>query len=68
MLRSMYTGISGMKGFQTKLDVVSNNIANVNTFGFKKRKIYIFRFNEPNDARCYRTYSKRSRRPNIRGT
>ncbi|MBR7552894.1 flagellar basal body rod protein FlgG [Allobacillus sp. GCM10007491] len=36
MLRSMYTGISGMKGFQTKLDVVSNNIANVNTFGFKK--------------------------------
>ncbi len=36
MLRSMYTGISGMRGFQTKLDVVSNNIANVNTFGFKK--------------------------------
>ncbi len=39
MLRSMYTGISGMKGFQTKLDVVSNNIANVNTFGFKKGRI-----------------------------
>jgi flagellar hook protein FlgE len=36
MLRSMYSGISGMRGFQTKLDVVANNIANVNTFGFKK--------------------------------
>ncbi|SEP57242.1 flagellar basal body rod protein FlgG [Piscibacillus halophilus] len=39
MLRSMYTGISGMKGFQTKLDVVSNNIANVNTFGYKKGRL-----------------------------
>src|SRR5690625_4438848 len=36
MLRSMYAGISGMKGFQTKLDVVGNNIANVNTVGFKR--------------------------------
>ncbi|WP_066193868.1 MULTISPECIES: flagellar basal body rod protein FlgG [Gracilibacillus] len=36
MLRSMYAGISGMKSFQTKLDVVGNNIANVNTTGFKK--------------------------------
>lgn len=36
MLRSMYSGISGMKGFQTQLDVVGNNIANVNTSGYKK--------------------------------
>ncbi|WP_100373198.1 flagellar basal-body rod protein FlgG [Bacillus sp. FJAT-45037] len=36
MLRSMYSGISGMKNFQTKLDVIGNNIANVNTFGYKK--------------------------------
>lgn len=36
MLRSMYSGISGMRGFQTKLDVVGNNISNVNTSGFKK--------------------------------
>ncbi|QGH34542.1 flagellar basal body rod protein FlgG [Gracilibacillus salitolerans] len=36
MLRSMYAGISGMKSFQTKLDVIGNNIANVNTSGFKK--------------------------------
>ena len=36
MLRSLYSGISGMKNFQTKLDVIGNNIANVNTYGFKK--------------------------------
>ncbi|GGA63039.1 flagellar basal body rod protein FlgG [Ornithinibacillus halotolerans] len=39
MLRSMYAGISGMKNFQTKLDVIGNNIANVNTVGFKKGRI-----------------------------
>lgn len=32
----MYSGISGMKNAQTKLDVIGNNIANVNTYGFKK--------------------------------
>ncbi|WP_062048725.1 flagellar basal body rod protein FlgG [Bacillus sp. JCM 19034] len=36
MLRSMYSGISGLKNMQTKLDVIGNNIANVNTFGYKK--------------------------------
>jgi len=35
----MYSGISGMKNFQTKLDVIGNNIANVNTAGFKKGRI-----------------------------
>lgn len=35
MLRSMYSGISGMRVNQTKLDVVGNNIANVGTTGFK---------------------------------
>lgn len=39
MLRSMYSGISGLRNSQTKLDVVGNNIANVNTFGFKKGRI-----------------------------
>jgi len=35
MLRSMYSGISGMKVNQTKLDVIGNNLANVSTTGFK---------------------------------
>jgi len=39
MLRSMYSGISGLKNFQTKLDVIANNIANVNTYGYKKGRV-----------------------------
>ncbi len=39
MLRSMYSGVSGMRGFQTKLDVIGNNIANVNTAGFKSGRV-----------------------------
>lgn len=35
MLRSMYSAISGMQSFETMLDVVGNNIANVDTYGFK---------------------------------
>ncbi|WP_250673015.1 flagellar hook-basal body complex protein [Paraclostridium ghonii] len=36
MLKSMYSGISGMKSNQTKMDVVGNNVANVGTTAFKK--------------------------------
>ncbi|NRT73667.1 flagellar hook-basal body protein [Clostridium beijerinckii] len=39
MLRSMYSGISGMKANQTKLDVIANNIANVGTTSFKASKV-----------------------------
>ncbi|GGC01631.1 flagellar hook protein FlgE [Cellulomonas carbonis] len=35
MLRSLFSGISGLKAHQTMLDVTGNNIANVNTTGFK---------------------------------
>jgi flagellar hook protein FlgE len=35
MLRSLYSGISGLRSHQTMLDVTGNNIANVNTAGFK---------------------------------
>ncbi|WP_027338696.1 flagellar hook protein FlgE [Halonatronum saccharophilum] len=35
MLRSMFTGVSGMRSHMDKMDVISNNIANVNTTGFK---------------------------------
>lgn len=36
MLRGLYTAVSAMQTTEKKLDVVSNNIANVNTTGFKK--------------------------------
>ncbi|KEO82937.1 flagellar basal body rod protein FlgG [Tumebacillus flagellatus] len=39
MLRSLYSGISGMRGFQTKLDTIGNNVANVNTAGFKAGRV-----------------------------
>lgn len=39
MLRSMYSGVSGLRNFQTKLDVIGNNIANVNTVGFKASRV-----------------------------
>ncbi len=35
MLRSMYSGVSGLRSHQTMMDVVGNNIANVNTAGYK---------------------------------
>ncbi|ARC55707.1 Flagellar hook protein FlgE [Frondihabitans sp. 762G35] len=35
MLRSLYSGIAGLRAHQTMLDVTGNNIANVNTVGFK---------------------------------
>lgn len=39
MMRALWTAATGMKGQQTNLDVVSNNIANVNTAGFKKYRV-----------------------------
>ncbi len=36
MIRSMYSAVSGLRAHQTMMDVVGNNIANVNTTGFKK--------------------------------
>ncbi|MEG0961557.1 MAG: flagellar hook-basal body complex protein, partial [Lachnospiraceae bacterium] len=35
MMRSLYSGVSGLKTHQTKMDVIGNNIANVNTVAFK---------------------------------
>ncbi|MCD4813475.1 flagellar hook protein FlgE [bacterium] len=39
MLRSLFTGISGLTSHQTRLDVVGNNIANVNTSGYKSGRV-----------------------------
>ena len=39
MMRSLYSGVSGLKIHQTKMDVIGNNIANVNTVGYKSQNI-----------------------------
>ncbi len=38
-MRSMYSGVSGLRVHQTKMDVISNNIANINTVGFKRSTV-----------------------------
>ena len=38
MIRSLYTAASGMQGQQRSIDVVANNLANVNTAGFKRSR------------------------------
>ena len=38
-MRSMYSGVSGLRVHQTKMDVISNNIANINTVGFKRASV-----------------------------
>lgn len=39
MMRSMYAGVSGLRTHQNKMDVIGNNIANVNTVGYKKGQV-----------------------------
>jgi flagellar hook protein FlgE len=39
MLRSMFSAISGLRGHQVMMDVIGNNIANVNTVGFKAGRV-----------------------------
>ena len=39
MMRSLYAGVSGMQNHQTRLDVIGNNVANVNTTGFKRGRV-----------------------------
>lgn len=39
MMMSMYSGVSGLKAQQTKLNVIGNNIANVNTVGYKYQTV-----------------------------
>ena len=39
MLRSLFSGVAGLTTHQTKLDVIGNNIANVNTYGFKASRV-----------------------------
>ncbi|MGE5545159.1 MAG: flagellar hook protein FlgE [Bacillota bacterium] len=60
MMRAMYSVISGLRNHQTKMDVIGNNIANVNTYGFKKARV-VFR------DTLYQTMSTGSAPQNNRG-
>ena len=39
MMRSLFSGVSGLKSHQTRMDVIGNNIANVNTVGYKASRM-----------------------------
>ena len=39
MMRSLYSGVSGLRNHQIRMDVLGNNISNVNTIGFKKSRV-----------------------------
>ena len=38
-MRSLYSGVSGLKNHQIRMDVIGNNISNVNTYGFKSERV-----------------------------
>lgn len=60
MMRSLYSGVAGLKTHQTGMDVVGNNIANVNTTGFKS-------FRATYQDTLYQTSSGASQAQNNRG-
>ncbi|MFA5880969.1 MAG: flagellar hook protein FlgE [Eubacteriales bacterium] len=39
MMRSMFSGVSGLRNHQIRMDTIGNNIANVNTVGYKKSRV-----------------------------
>lgn len=39
MMKSLFSGVSGLKSHQTRMDVIGNNIANVNTVGYKSSRL-----------------------------
>ncbi len=39
MIQAMYSGVSGLRAFKSQLDVIGNNIANLNTIGFKSSRV-----------------------------
>lgn len=39
MMRSMFAGVSGLKAHQTRMDIIGNNIANVNSAGYKSSRV-----------------------------
>ena len=39
MMRSLFSGVSGLQNHQTRMDVIGNNISNINTTGFKQGRV-----------------------------
>jgi flagellar basal-body rod protein FlgG len=63
-IQTLYTAASGMESLQTKLDVIANNLANVNTTGFKKGRANF----EDNFYRHYKYPGSQDSQGNLTGT
>ena len=55
MMRSMFSAVSGLKAHQTKMDVIGNNIANVNTVAFKSQSVTFSEDQIPKQEQAVRT-------------
>ena len=66
MMRSLYSGISGLKNHQTRMDVIGNNIANVNTVGYKTSRV-VFQdiFSQTAKSGSYDLYAKDMNDPDV---
>ena len=62
MLRSMFTAIGGLRNHQVMLDVTANNIANVNTVGYKAQRVDLRVDDGPDPARRRGALAARHRR------
>ncbi|MBQ3514860.1 MAG: flagellar hook protein FlgE [Lachnospiraceae bacterium] len=62
MMRSLYSGVAGLRVHQTKMDVIGNNIANVNTVGFKSSTVSF------SDVLYQKTQSASASSGNVGGT
>lgn len=47
MMRFLYSGVSGLKNYQRRMDVIGNNISNVNTHGFKTERVTFQEYDFP---------------------
>ena len=52
MIRGLYTAATGMNAQAKKMDVISNDLANVDTTGYKKDTVVLSAFNEVDSVIC----------------
>ena len=59
MMRSLFSGVSGLKTHQTRMDVIGNNIANVNTTAYKASSMTFAALMKPVHRKSLRPYDHR---------
>ena len=65
MIRGLYTAVSGLVTQEAKMDVISNNIANVDTTGFKGDDLHVKKFDDVLIQSCDRNWGNNSNKTTI---